>query len=86
MQVIHKYQIPSGFGTTKVPVPETHTVLDIQLQDSFIVMWCLVDTSTPYYAHVHVSIVPTGREIFEDIGKHVSTWQQDGLVYHAFVQ
>lgn len=83
MKTVHKYAI--GAGANELKVPRGAKPLAVQVQNSAVQLWALVET-THELADVRVTVVGTGRELRGDVGNYVDTFQIAGgaLVFHVF--
>lgn len=81
MKTIWKYEFVDG--ELNEMVPSGAEILDVQIQGGSICAWFLVDISNDKYMR-KLRIYLTGQELPMSIGKHVSTLQAHGLVYHVF--
>lgn len=81
MKTIRKYEFIGSEMNEMIPCGAE--ILDVQVQDGSICAWFLVDASNKKTER-KLRIYVTGQNLPMAIGKHVSTLQAHGLVYHVF--
>lgn len=81
MKTIWKYEFVDGELNEMIPCGAE--ILDVQIQGGAICAWFFVDTSNDKYLR-KLRIYMTGHELPMSHGKHVSTIQAHGMVYHVF--
>ncbi len=87
MKAIWKYPVPVQDEFT-VEMPSGAEVLSVQVQETQVCMWVLVDPNDVDDAKVKriFRIYGTGHPIPENISREqfIGTWQHPGLVFHLF--
>lgn len=89
MRVIYKY--PFGVSTfLKIEMPESAEILSVQIDNKTGIpcLWAIVDTDKPKINY-YFSILGTGETApISSYSKenHVSTFQEDGFVWHMFIK
>lgn len=91
MITIYKYPLQIT-DSQSIEIPACHKILDIQFQESQLVLWALVN---PNFVKLlkHIYIFGTGQPIehysnpsmFTDTYQYLKTIQQNGFVWHIFV-
>ena len=82
MKTIYKYKIDNGVEIDE-PIEK---VLDIQIQNGFIVLWAIVSDRQPK-SKILFKIFGTGWEEEDFPGKYLKTLQDPaGFVWHIFVE
>lgn len=81
MKTIWKYEFVDG--ELNEMMPSGAEILDVQIQGGAICAWFLVDTLNKKNER-KLRLYVTGQNLPMAIGKHVSTLQAHGLVYHVF--
>ena len=79
MRTIWKYKLDNK----PEMMPEGSQFLDAQMQNGCMCVWFLVDT-TKNMVNRDIRVYMTGEPLPDDNGKHVSTVQADGFVFHVF--
>lgn len=85
MKTIYKYPL-SITETQTISLPESHKVLEINVQNGKPYLWVLVDTKTNAKLQ-KIQMYGTGEPVAEDIGLYLGTAHLNGgaLVVHVFM-
>lgn len=78
---IYKYRLETN-SEFAIAIPETCTILNVDLQGGYPHLWCEVDENSPKVFH-KFRCVMTGESPPEN-GNHVGTVQQGVMVYHYY--
>lgn len=82
MKTIYKYKIDSGVEIDE-PIEK---ILDIQIQNGFIVLWAIVSDRQPK-SKILFKIFGTGWEVDDFPGIYLKTVQDyEGYVWHIFAE
>ena len=83
MKTIHKYQMKDL--VSPVMMPEGAEILAIQLQDSMICIWAMVDKDAQMIER-YIVVCGTGQKLPEDMRgyKYITTLQMNVYVWHLF--
>lgn len=82
MKTIYKYKIDSGVEIEE-PIEK---ILDIQIQNGFIVLWAIVSDRQPK-SKILFKIFGTGWEVDDFPGIYLKTVQDyEGYVWHIFAE
>ena len=84
MKTIWKIQL-NLVERQSIGLPEGWKFLSIQLQDTSICAWFLVDEYTDHIALHTISMVGTGGQVSPGIGGYLGTVQKDKYVWHFFI-
>lgn len=82
--IIYKYTL-SMEHQQDVEMPEGAQLLSVQVQNSAVQLWALVDPTAPTVTR-KIVLCATGEPIHVDLGQFISTFQLLGgsVVFHAF--
>lgn len=77
---IYKYNVPGIYNIS------LKQVLDVQMQQDQIVVWCIVDEELPE-DRICFDVCGTGQHTDRDLGTYVGTVQEnDFYVWHIFYE
>lgn len=84
MNVIWKYQVPTGGGL--VEMPANAKILTVQMQHGFPVIWAEVDPDEKGHEWRHILIVGTGHKFDHPDRTYLGTFQMDSgtFVFHVY--
>ena len=68
MKAIYKYPLKINEVHQTVQLPLNSTILSIQNQNEFAVLWAVVDIDETKTITVDILMIPTGEVILDDLG------------------
>lgn len=83
MNTIYKYEVPGFTSIEDMPLPIGAQILSVQQQGDKWQLWALINPNSDVEVRT-IGIFGTGQPIPDRLMTHISTFQQDHFVWHAF--